>query len=127
MKFQSFAIVAALAVSGCMGSGEVAMDRVVTDVQRDGVTITGRYDPRGFSSAEVQRLVGNLCRQPGINGYSESPIDGQIAFQFTCVHGNDYGASAGVNFTRTGNNSARYSALFSVDGNIVTASGDVRF
>ncbi|MGJ8612229.1 MAG: hypothetical protein ACSHWY_14100 [Octadecabacter sp.] len=129
MKTSILALGAALLLSGCLSSGPVPANSVFTDVQRDGSTITGLYNQAGFSSSEVQRLVSNVCTRPGISGYGEAAADsqGQVAFQFTCVNGNSYGASAGINFTRTGSNSATLSAVYSQDGNLSSASGDVRF
>lgn len=128
MKVQILTLLGAAALSGCMSAGPVPVDRVFTDVERDGVTITGRYDPAGFSSAEVQRLVANVCTRPGISGFSETPSEGQMLFQFMCVNGNSYGANAGVNFQRTGAGVANLSAVFSdQNGNLASATDTVRF
>ena len=109
-----FALFGVAALSACATSGPVAVDRVLTDVARDGTTITGTYNPAGFTSSEVRGLVSNVCNSGGLSGYSEQPAETQVNFAFTCANGNPYGASAGINFTRTGANTAHwYSAMTS--------------
>lgn len=121
------ALITAGLVAACGAGGPVAVDRVITDVQRDGTTITGTYNPAGFTPSEVRSLVANVCNSGGLSGYSEQPAETQVNFAFSCANGNSYGASAGINFTRTGANTATFSAVFSQNGNLTSASGNVTF
>ncbi len=58
----------------------------VTQVSRD--VLTGAYDPTGFNSDDIQRLIAIECNENKLASYSEEPADnGRIAFTATCVGG----------------------------------------
>lgn len=123
------ALFALASLAACLGpGGGVPQNAIFTDVAADGETITGRYDPTGFTSAEVQRIVANVCTRRRMTGYVETRTDAGLMFQFTCRSGNPYGANAGINFARTTTTTAAFSAVYSnAGGDLVSASGEVSF
>lgn len=125
-------LVTALTISAVLGacgpsaSGPVPTNNVYTDVQGDGTTITGRYDPATFSTAQVRTMVSaGVCTQPGLTGYAEEAVDGQVRFSFTCTRGSKYGAYSGINFFRAGANAVTYAATFSENGVIQQTKGTI--
>ena len=118
------ALTAAVAACAPSASGPVPTDRLYTDIDRDGTTITGRYDPATFTSAQVRNMVSSVvCTQPGLPGYAEAAVDGQVRFSVTCSNGNKYGPSAGINFFKTSPTSVNYAATFSANGAIQQTQG----
>lgn len=108
-------------LSGCVSGtqGPVETNRLNIDVQRDGVTITGRYAPAGFSSSEAKKLVSELCEGGGLASYSETPTDGQVALAAQCSGASKYGAWSGTNFVKTGGGTVESSTVTSQNGSVV--------
>lgn len=126
MKTPHIALLAALTLAACGGPPPV--DSIFTDVRGDGTTISGQYNAAGFSSAEARSIISNVCTDGVLATYGEQPTETITLVQFTCANGHPYGANAGVNFKRTGPNTAAFSAIFSDgNGNLMAAQGDVTF
>ncbi|MEP4195569.1 MAG: hypothetical protein ABJL99_08035 [Aliishimia sp.] len=102
----------------------VDKDFAVSDVIDDGITIKGRYDPAGFTSANGRRMASFSCKEAALATYGETEVDGQIVFQATCRDGTVHGAGSGVNFIRVGPRMATYSSVFTLNGQITFADGD---
>ena len=50
--------------------------------------LTGTYDPAGFTSAQVERAIGQICAHKRVSGYTEQPTaDGNTAFSGHCRGG----------------------------------------
>ena len=125
MKSIYIAILATLALTAC---GPRPTDSIYSDVQRDGTTITGSYSTAGFSSAEARSVVSNVCNGGVLASYGEQAVEGEVAIQFSCANGHPHGSNAGINFKRTGANTAALSAIWSDDnGNLVSSQGNVTF
>lgn len=110
--------------TGPSANSPVGSNRVVTDVVSDGNTILGRYDPTTFTTENARRMAAFSCERGILASYGESVVDGQVVFQATCRDGTVHGAGSGANFQRTGPNSATYSSIFNLNGQITIAEGD---
>ncbi len=126
MNKNAFGFAAALLLVACGGpssESSVETNVVVTDVV-DGDKISGRYDPTGFTQANARKMAGFSCVDAQLATYGEAAVDGQNVFEATCTSGIVHGKGSGVNFTRTGVNSAKYSSIFSLNGELVFDSGE---
>lgn len=110
--------------TGPSSTSPVDSNRVVTDVLSDGNTISGRYDPAGITTANAKKMASFSCESAALASYGETVTDGQVVFQATCRDGTVHGAGSGVNFQKTSPNSATYSSVFKLNGNIAFAEGD---
>ncbi|WP_310620834.1 hypothetical protein [Flexibacterium corallicola] len=49
--------------------------------------LQGTYNPAGYSSAQVRKLVGTLCQQGHLTGYSETRQEGLVSWTTGCSSG----------------------------------------
>lgn len=119
-----FAIMACAGLAGCLG-GAAPQDPnfVETDVQSDGVTVIGSYDPDSFSSSDARKMAAFSCLGGDVASFTESDSGGKKVFEAVCASGTVHGAGSGVNFTRTGPKSATYSSVYSVNGTVTVSEG----
>ncbi|KZK77745.1 hypothetical protein PsW64_03373 [Pseudovibrio sp. W64] len=54
--------------------------------EREG-SLSGVYNPAGFSSAQVRRLLGTLCQGGQLEGFSEARSDGLVSWKTNCANG----------------------------------------
>lgn len=64
--------------------------------------LTGEYNPAGFSSADVQAGLAQICGNRKITNYSEQPAGGMVAFSGHCYGGTTVRMGT-ITFTRDGN------------------------
>ncbi|TRW99426.1 hypothetical protein FNJ84_01765 [Paracoccus sp. M683] len=65
--------------------------------------ITGTYDPTGFSSAEVEKAISQICATRRVTRYAEQPAaDGRIGFYGYCRGGSEV-LMGTTTFNRIGN------------------------
>ena len=126
MKKLCAALAAVLIASGCFSPSftkPVERDVVVTDILDDGATIKGRYDPRGFTSANARKMAAVGCKNLRLASYTEADVYGQKVFEATCRDSIAFPAGTGVNFWRIEPSLVRYSAIFSLEGQLTAAKG----
>ena len=69
-----------------------------------------------------------MCNDGVLATYGEQASEGEVAIQFSCANGHPYSRNAGVNFKRTGANTAAFSAIWSDgNGNLLSSQGNVTF
>lgn len=119
-----FAAAACASLAACLAAPVPSDPNFVeTDVQSDGVTVVGSYDPSGFSSDEVRKMAGFSCLAGDVASFTEAAAGTMMNFTAVCAQGTFHGAGSGVNFNRTGPKSATYSSIYSENGQIVQAQG----
>jgi hypothetical protein len=94
-----------------------------TDVQSDGVTVVGRYDPTGFNSADARKMASFSCLAGDLASFTETNAGGLTEFQAVCAQGTFHGSGSAVTFTRTGPNSATYTSIYTVNGAVTETEG----
>lgn len=127
MKKIATGFLLSFALAGCLAPSftkPVDTNLLVSDVMDDGQTIKGRFDPAGFSNTEARRMAGFSCKNAALATFGVTDVDGQKVFQATCRDGTVHGAGAGVNFTRTGAKTAKYSSVFNLNGQLTIAEGE---
>lgn len=123
-----FAVVACASLAGCLGGATFEDPNFVkTDVQSDGMTVVGSYDPESFSSSEARKMAAFSCLGGDVASFSEADAGGNMEFTAVCAQGTFHGAGSGVNFTRTGPNAATYSSVYSENDVITYAEGTFTF
>ncbi|WP_109316301.1 hypothetical protein [Pseudovibrio ascidiaceicola] len=81
-------LVVGFALVGCSGSAGISKRNpdYFGAKERDGA-LSGVYNPAGFSSAQVRKLVGTLCQDKRLEGFSEARSDGLVAWKTGCANG----------------------------------------
>lgn len=80
-------------LSACGGSTEDAIREnpnvIVGQADRKTRVMAGTYNPSGFSSREVRKLVTVMCASGRLSGFNETANEGIISFSATCSGGFD--------------------------------------
>lgn len=84
LSFKALAIaglMGAMGLSGCVSGGDP--NHFVVDMKAG--RLTGTYDPSGFTSKEIQDIVGADCPGGKLASYGETPLkNGKVKFTATC-------------------------------------------
>lgn len=84
LSFKALALaglMGAMGLSGCVSGGDP--NQFVVDMN-DG-RMTGTYDPSGFTSKDIQHIVGADCPGGKLGSYGETPLkSGKVSFSATC-------------------------------------------
>ena len=80
-------------------------------------TMTGSFNPAGYSAAQVQGLVSQVCADGGLAGFGTAPReDGLTGFSASCATWRDNARA--VEFERTGPQSVMIEITGSSSGNM---------
>lgn len=81
--------------------------------------LSGQYNPAGFSTAEVRRLLASNCTGKQLSGYSETPGDGLVTFAATCKGGTS-AHGGNMEFERSGGQVISEGTVYDQSGNLST-------
>lgn len=80
--------VTSVTLGACASGGDLAASNPnYFSVKISEGRLNGQYNPAGFSTAEVRKLLAPNCAGQQLSGYSETPADGLVAFAATCKGG----------------------------------------
>lgn len=73
-------------LSGCGGAPIAVCNPSYFSFRQEDGTMTGRYNPEGFTAKEVRQLLKAQCRPQVLGSYAKSRLDanGLIGFKATC-------------------------------------------
>ncbi len=71
-------------LSACGGGGSARANPDFFTARSSGGTLTGVYNPAGFSSGEVQELLQGGCAKGRLASYAEAPGSGATSFTAVC-------------------------------------------
>lgn len=114
-------------MSACGGSSGASISAINPNFFSSSVsdsTMVGAFNPTGFSSSQVRKLVGDTCIG-SLGGFNtQSREDGLTAFSATCASWHS-GASV-LEFERTSGSNVMIEITGSVEGNLVFARLDTK-
>lgn len=78
-----FAVAGVLTLAACGGTPALDTPGFFSLRASDGV-MQGRYNPAGYSKAEVQKLIAQTCPSAALSSYGEQPAETLVAFSARC-------------------------------------------